>query len=165
MFTSVPLPAVFRGVSRCRLPLEGSATFSGSCCLSCSCGGALSVGFTPCAVLFFQGLRFDAASPAARLPFGASAFSDTVYLAYCCAGGVGWAATLPLCSRCFSCAGWRGFCTLCQGAPLGVVTALWVAVWWCLLAPHSSSFITCSVISSCGSQPLWVLCSVWFTLP
>ena len=40
-----------------------------------------------------------------------------------------------------------------------VVTALWVAVWWCLLAPHSSSFVTCSVIS-CGSQPLWVLCSV-----
>ena len=33
------------GVSCRRLPLEGSATFSGSCCLSCSCGGALSVGF------------------------------------------------------------------------------------------------------------------------
>ena len=88
-------PAVFRGVSCRRLPLVGSATFSGSYCLSCSCGG----GFT-------------------------------------------------------------GFCTLCQGAPNGVVTALWVAVWWCLLAPHSSSFVTCSVISSCGSQPLWVLCSV-----
>ena len=43
---------------------------------------------------------------------------------------------------------------------MGVVTALWVAVWWCLLACHSSSFVTCSVISSCGSQPLWVLCSV-----
>ena len=43
---------------------------------------------------------------------------------------------------------------------MGVVTALWMAVWWCLLAPHSSSFVTCSVISSCGSQPLWVLCSV-----
>ena len=44
---------------------------------------------------------------------------------------------------------------------MGVVTALWVAVWWCLLAPHSSSFVTCSVISSCGSQPLGaVLCSL-----
>ena len=43
---------------------------------------------------------------------------------------------------------------------MGVMTALWVAVWWCLLAPHSSSFVTCSVISSCSSQPLWVLCSV-----
>ena len=45
---SVPLPAapaVFRGVSCRRLPLWGSATFSGSSCLSCSGGGALSVGF------------------------------------------------------------------------------------------------------------------------
>ena len=41
-----------------------------------------------------------------RLPFGVYAFSVTVYLAYCCAGGLGWAATLPLCSLCFSCAGW-----------------------------------------------------------
>ena len=40
------------------------------------------------------------------LPFGVSAFSDTVCLAYCCAGGLAWAATLPLCSQCFSCAGW-----------------------------------------------------------
>ena len=43
---------------------------------------------------------------------------------------------------------------------MGVVTALWVAVWWCLLAPRSSNLVTCSVISSCGSQPLWVLCFV-----
>ena len=30
------------------------------------------------------------------------------------------------------------------------------------LAPHSSSFVTCSVISSCGTQPLWVLYSVHY---
>ena len=41
-----------------------------------------------------------------RLPFGVSAFTDTVCLTYCCAGGVGWAATLPLCYQCFSCTGW-----------------------------------------------------------
>ena len=40
-----------------------------------------------------------------RLPFGFSAFSEAVCLAYCCVGGLGWAATLPLCSQCFSCAG------------------------------------------------------------
>ena len=108
-------PAVFRGVSCHRLPLEGSATFSDSCCLSCSCGGALSVGFAvswvrllvfhlvPCSS---SGACCWCSFPCRRLPFGASAFSDTVYLAYCCAGGVGWVATLPLCSRCFSCAGW-----------------------------------------------------------
>ena len=44
--------------------------------------------------------------PCHRLPFGILAFSDAVCLAYCCAGGVGWAATLPLCSQCFSCTGW-----------------------------------------------------------
>ena len=44
--------------------------------------------------------------PCRRLPLGVSAFSDTVCLTYCCAGGVGWAATLPLCYQCFSCAGW-----------------------------------------------------------
>ena len=44
--------------------------------------------------------------PCRRLPFRVSAFSDTVCLAYCCAGGLGWAATLLLCSQCFSCAGW-----------------------------------------------------------
>ena len=27
-------------------------------------------------------------------------------------------------------------------------------------SPFLSSFVSCSVISSCGSQPLWVLCSV-----
>ena len=43
---------------------------------------------------------------------------------------------------------------------MGVVTALRGAVWWGLMAHHSSCFITCSVISSCSSPPLWVLGSV-----
>ena len=140
-FASVPLPAapaVILQRSCRRLPLWGYANFSGSSCLSCSCGGVLSVGFTvslvrrlvfhlvPCSSL---GPAVLSSFPCRRLPFGVYAFSVTVYLAYCCTGGLGWAATLPLCSLCFSCAGWlAGFCTLCQGAPMGVVTALWVAV-------------------------------------
>ena len=44
--------------------------------------------------------------PCRRLPLGVSAFSDTVCLTYCCAGGVGWAASLPFCYQCFSCTGW-----------------------------------------------------------
>ena len=44
--------------------------------------------------------------PCHRLPLGVSAFSDAVCLTYCCAGGVGWAATLLLCYQCFSCTGW-----------------------------------------------------------
>ena len=36
------------------------------------------------------------------------------------------------------------------------MTALWVAVWWCLLAPLASR--ASLVVSSCGSRPLWGLC-------
>ena len=88
---------------------------SGSSCLSCSCGGAMSVGF---ALSLVRRLVFNFEScsssracglrslPCRRLPFGVSAFSDTVCLTYCCAGGVGWAATLLLCYQCFSCTSW-----------------------------------------------------------
>ena len=120
----------FRSVSCGRLPLRGYANFSGSSCLSCFCGGALSLGFAvsgaalgfpPCAVLFFRGLRFWAASPAAG---GLPVDSATVCLACLCAGGLGWAATLPLCSQCFSCAGW----------PVGVrwvsSPCVWELSWW-----------------------------------
>ena len=103
--------------------------------------------------------------PCRRVPSGVSAFSDTVCLTYCCAGGVGWAATLLLCYQCFSCAGWlagvrwvlhpvsgsshRG-CDCSLGGNLVVPfgsTCLW-------------SFVSCSVVSSCGSRPLWALYSV-----
>ena len=103
--------------------------------------------------------------PCRRLPFGLSAFSDTVCLTYCCAGGVGWAATLTLGYQCFFCTGWlagvrwvlhpvsgsshRG-CDCSLGGSVMVPfgsTCLW-------------SFVRCSVVSSCGSRPLWGLCSV-----
>ena len=64
-------------------------------CWVCGVFGALPPGPVVCA-----------AYPAAGCPWGVSAFSDTVCLTYCCASGVGWAATLPLCYQCFSCTGW-----------------------------------------------------------
>ena len=109
---SVPLPAtpaVFRGVSCRRLPLGGYATslapvacpapvvelcLLGWQCLSCGAWFSTLCHAHPPTPAVLRGF------PCRRLPFGISAFSDTVYLTYCCAGGVGWAAALPLCSRC-----------------------------------------------------------------
>ena len=127
-FASVPLPAspaVFRGVSCRRFPFGGSATFLapvacpapaveicllGLRCLSCSAWVSTLCTALPPKLAVLRGF------PCRRLPFGVSAFSDTVCLTYCCAGGIGWAATLPLC---FSASptpaglqGFAGFCTL-----------------------------------------------------
>ena len=142
---SVPLPgapAVFRGVSCRWLPLAGSATFlapvrwpTPAVVTCCWVGGVFGtpLGFLPCAVLFFQGLRF-AQLPLPQLTLGGfSAFSVIGCLTYCYSGSVGLAATLPL----YFCAspapaglqGFAGFCTLCQGAPVGVVSALWATVY------------------------------------
>ena len=84
-----------------QVTLRGLRNLSGSSCLSCSCGGAMYL--VPCSSSGACGLR---CLPCRRLPLGVSAFTDTVCLTYCCAGGVGWAATLPLCYQCFSCTGW-----------------------------------------------------------
>ena len=117
-FVYMPLPAepaVFRGVSCRRLPFGGYATFLapyacpapavelclwGLRCLYC---GAC---FPPCDVLFLRRLRFCAAPSTAGYLRGFCIFSAFVCLPDCCVGGVGWAAVLPLCSLCFSCAGW-----------------------------------------------------------
>ena len=141
---SVPLPgapAVFRGVSCCWLPLAGSATFLGpvswptpaveTCCWVGGVFGA-PLGFLPCAVLFLRGLRF-AQLPLPQLTLGGfSAFSVTGCLTYCYSGGVGWAATLPSYFRASPAPaglqGFAGFCTLSQGAPIGVASALWATV-------------------------------------
>ena len=106
----MPLPAAFQQCVLPQITLRGLRKLSGFSCLSCSCGGALSVGLAVswCSPWFSTLCRalLLGAVVLGRLPFGVSAFSDTVCLAYCCAGGLGWAATLPLCSQCFSCAGW-----------------------------------------------------------
>ena len=104
-------PAVFRGVSCRRLPLGGYATFLAPIPVLllqwssvCWVGGVLGValGFPPCTMLF---LRFCAAYPTAGSLRG-FCLSELVCLTYCCANGVGWAATLTLCSQCFSYTGW-----------------------------------------------------------
>ena len=134
----LPLPAVFRGVFCRRLPFGGYATFLapvawpapavelcllGLRCLSCVAG------FSHLCQLFLRVLRL-ALRPLPQVALGGFCpFSDTVCLTYCCAGGVSWSATLLFCYRCLFCTGWlAGFCTLCQGAPIGVVTALWSTV-------------------------------------
>ena len=113
----MPLPAapvVFCSVSCRRLPLGGSATFLAPvacpapavelCCWVCGVLGA-PLGFLPGVVLFLRGLRL-ALLTLPQVTLGVAAFSDAACLTYCCAGGVGWAATLPFCYQCFSCAVW-----------------------------------------------------------
>ena len=108
-------PAVFRSMSCRRLPLGGYATFLAPascpapavelCMLGLRCLWCVAWFSTLCRALP-PGPAVLRSFPCRRLPFGVSAFSDTVCLTYCCAGGVGWAATLPLCYQCFSCTSW-----------------------------------------------------------
>ena len=142
-------PAVFRGVSCRWLPLAGSATFlapvswpTPAVKTCCWVGGVFGtpLGFLACAMLFLRGLRFaqllclPSGCPLPQLTLGGfSAFSVTGCLTYCYTGGVVWAATLPL----YFCASlapaglqeFAGFCKLCQGTLVGVVSALWATVY------------------------------------
>ena len=64
--------------------------------------------------------------------------------------------------------GFAGFFTLCQGAPMGAVTALWVTVWGCLLTPHSSQALFLALSSPPAVLTLYGCCALftaWFTLP
>ena len=96
--------------------------------------------------------------PCRRLPFGVSAVSVTVCLAYGCAGGLGWAATLPLCSQCFSCAGWLAgvrwvLHPVSGSSHRGCDCSLGGSVVVPYGSPCLLGFVTCSIIS-CSSQPL-----------
>ena len=115
----------------CRLPFAGAAPFQAPVCGSTSevglCGWvggvfAASLGFLPCAVLFLRACSF----PSCRLPWG---FPVTGCLSFCFPGDVGWASALPFffCASPapLACRSWLGYCTLCQGAPVAVVSA-WV---------------------------------------
>ena len=96
-------PAVFRCVSCRRLPLGGSATFLAPVGFAVSLVRHLVFFLVLCSSSGACGLR---CLPYRDCPWGFSAFSVTVFLTYCCTGGIGWAATLPLCYLCFSCTGW-----------------------------------------------------------
>ena len=125
-------PAVFRGVSCRWLPLAGSATFLAPVSWptpaveTCWVGGVFGapLGFLPCAVLFLRGLWF------AQLTLGGfSVFSVTGCLTYCCSGGVGWAATLPLyfCASpaLAACRGLLGSAPCVRELPLGLCLLFW----------------------------------------
>ena len=136
----------------------------------CGAFGA-ALGVPPCAVLFFQGLRLWAASPAAGCPSGFLPFL-TPYA---------WPTAVLVASvglQPFPCVlsspapagllGFAGFFTLCQGAPMGVVTALWVTVWGYLMAPHASRALLLALSSPPAVLTLCECCALftaWFPLP
>ena len=109
----------------------------------CWVGGvfAASLGFLPCAVLFLRGLQL-AQLTLLQVPLGI--FRSPV-------GDVGWASALPF-SFCASPAptglqGLSGFCTLCQGAPVGVVSALSSPCWLSLTLGWVSFWSAVSPVS------------------
>ena len=108
--------------------------------------------------------------PCRRLPLGVSDFSDTVCLTYCCAGGVGWAATLPLCYQCFSCTGWlAGVCWVLHpvsgSSHRGCDCSLGDSVVVLFGSTCLQGFVCCSVVSSCSSRLLWGLCGSLLAFP
>ena len=109
----------------------------------CWVGGvfAVSLGFLPCAVLFLRGLQL-AQLTLLQVPLGIFRSPG---------GDVGWASALPF----FFCAspaptglqGLAGFCTLCQGAPVGVVSALSSPCWLSLTLGWVSFWSAVSPVS------------------
>ena len=108
--------------------------------------------------------------PCRSLPLGGfSVFSVTGCLTYCHSCGVGWAATLPF----FFCAspapaglrGFAGFCALCPGAPVGVVSALWMPVSSpCWLSLTLGWVCFWAAVSTVGCKVCGLGCPSWFVL-
>ena len=145
------------------LTLSGFCNLSGSSLLVYSCGGALLLGV--CRALP-PGPAACAAYPAAG---SLGDFQVTGCLSFCFPGDVGWASALPF----FLCAspaptgllGLAGFCTLCQGAPVGVVSALWTSVsspCWLSLTLGWVSFWTAVSPVSVGCEVCGLDCPSWF---
>ena len=122
----------------------------------CSSSGACSLRSLPCS----------------RFPWGFSAFSVSGCLSFCFPGDVGWASALPFPFFCASPApaglqGFAGFCILCQGAPVGVVSALWATVSSpCLLSLTLGwvSFWTAVSTVSVSCEVCGLGCPSWFVL-
>ena len=115
------------------------------------------------------GLAACAAYPAAG---SLGDFQVAGCLSFCFPSDVGWASALPF----FFCAspapaglqGFAGFCTLCQGAPVGVVSALWTTVLspcWLYLTLGWVSFWTLVSTVSVGCEVCGPGCPSWFVLP
>ena len=130
-------------------------------CVYWVCGvfGA-ALGFPPCAVHFFRGLRFWAASPAAcgfchHMP----GLPLRRWLRLGCNPPLVFSLLLL---RQLACGSLLGFFTLCLGALMVAATALWVTVWGCLMAPHSSRacFLLCHLLLRFSPSVGAVLCSL-----
>ena len=107
--------------------------------------------------------------PCSRFPWGFSGHWVSVLLL---PWWVGWASAFPF-LFCASPApaglqGFAGFCTLCQGAPVGVVSALWTTVsspCWLSLTLGWMSFWTAVSTVSVGCEVCGLGCPSWFVLP
>ena len=116
------------------LTLSGCGNLSGSSLLVYSCGGALLLGWgCLCWVAWFSTMcRALPQGPAACAAFPAAGFLGnfqvTGCLSFCFPDDVGWASALPFFFYASPAPtglqGFAGFCTLCQGAPVGLVSAL-----------------------------------------
>ena len=132
----------FSAACPAQVTLRGFRNLSGSSCLSCSCSGACcwvcgvlgaSLGSLPLVLCSSSGACGWRCLPCRRLPLGVAAFSDAVCLTSCCAGGVGWAATLPFCCQLFCCAVWLA------------------GVYWVLHPVSGSSHRGCDYLDECSS--------------
>ena len=159
-----------------QVTLRGLHNLSGSSWLSCSCGGAMYVGF---AVSLVIRLVFNLVPCSSSVACGFAqltlpqvalrGFCLFWHLTWCCAGGVGWAATLPLCCQCFSCTGWlagvRWVLHPVSGSSHRGCDCSWVAVWCCLSALLASRALLVvlssppAVLDLCGGCALFSACS------
>ena len=146
------------------LTLSGCCNLSGSSLLVCSCSGALLLVWRClCYVTWFSTMCSALPpGPAACAAYPAAGSLGNFRSPGVCPSAslvtVGWASALPF----FFCAsapiglqGLAGFCTLCQGAPVGVVSALWSTVsspCWLSLTLGWVSFWTAVSLVSVGCE-------------
>ena len=157
------------------LTLRGCCNLSGSSLLAYSCGGALLLGWRClCCVTWFSTMCCalppgPAACAAYPVAGSLGDFQVTGCLSFCFPGDVGLASALPF----FFCAspaptgmqGLAGFCTLCQGAPVRVVSALWPTVsspCWLSLTLGWVSFWTAVSPVSVGCEVCGLDYPSWF---
>ena len=162
-----------------QLPLGGYANFSGSSCLSCTCGGTLSVGFAGSLVrrLVFHLVPCSSSGACGfgQLPLPQVALWGLCLFCHRIPGlllrwwlRLGCSSSLVFSVLLLRRLGFARFCTLCQGAPIGVVTALWVAV---MMVPYGSPAPRAFLLALSSSPAVLNLCgccalfTAWFPLP
>ena len=156
------------------LTLSGCGNLSGSSLLVYSCGGALLLGWRClyCVTWFSTMCRALPLGPAACVSSPAVGslgdFQVAGCLSFCFPSDAGWASALPFFFCASASAGLRGlagFCTLCQGAPVGVVSALRSTVsspCWLSLTLGWVSFWTAVSPVSVGCEVCGLDCPSWF---